>query len=77
MKLCAAAVVTKVTEPVHAPDALHAHVPPLGQVVAQSMQTPPVPHAAFASPVLQVPAAAAEQQPPLQAWVAEQLDVHE
>jgi hypothetical protein len=60
---------------VHAFDA-QLHVPPLGQVVVQSVQTPAAPQAAGVSPAMHVPPVAAEQQLPLQGSVDEQEVVH-
>jgi len=74
-KLCDAPVYPSVTVPVHLP-APHAHIPPVGQLVTQSVQTPPVPHAIAVVPAAQVPFFAAEQQPPLHACVEVQAVVH-
>ena len=69
-KLCDAPVYPSVTVPVHLPGP-HEHMPPIGQLVAQSAQTPPVPHAIVVVPAAHVPFFAAEQQPPLHACVEE------
>jgi hypothetical protein len=75
-KLTAAPVYPMVTVPVHLPGP-HEHVPPLGQLVVQSVQTPPVPHAVVLVPATQVPLVAPEQHPPLHVWFEEQSVVHE
>ena len=52
---------------------------PLTQVgvpAVQAVHTPLVPQVALARPALQVPLVAAEQQPPLQAWVELHASVH-
>jgi hypothetical protein len=59
------------------PEAVHEHAPPTGQSAVQSAQTPPsAPQAVVDTPATQAPAVAAEQHPPLHAWVAEHALVH-
>ncbi len=77
-KSCFTPAYSNLIVPAHVNVGLHSnkHAPPEGQVVAQSAQTTPEPHAVVKSPPAQVPPVSAEQQPPLQGWVAEQLAVH-
>jgi hypothetical protein len=52
------------------------HEAPEGQVVVQSVQIPLPPQKASVVPALQVPAEAAEQQPPLHGWIEEHASPH-
>jgi len=74
MTSCSTPVGPRVTEPVHLPDGLHAHVAPGGQPTVQSAQTSPsAPHAVVTEPGWHV---AAPQQPPLQVRPPAQLAPH-
>jgi hypothetical protein len=63
-------------DPPQEPDALHVQAAPIGQLVSQSAQTSPAPHAAVLVPGVHVPAFWSEQHPPLHGWAEEHAVVH-
>ena len=67
----------KVSESKQTLEELQLHIAALGQLDVQLAQTPLAPHSLSDVPGKHVPPEAAEQQPPLHAWVVEHAEVHE